>query len=74
MLEELIKRVVSGFDNLLVVLALVFYLIITNRPKGNFFKDTNGSMLNHESRISKLETRVTHVEKDLEGVLEKEKQ
>jgi hypothetical protein len=74
MLEELIKRVVSGFDNLLVVLALVFYLIITNRPKGNSVKDTNGSMLNHESRISKLETRVTHVEKDLEGVLEKEKE
>jgi hypothetical protein len=74
MLEELIKRVVSGFDNLLVVLALVFYLIITNRPKGNSVKDTNGSMLNHESRISKLETRVTYVEKDLEGVLEKEKE
>jgi hypothetical protein len=74
MLEELIKRVVSGLDNLLVVLALVFYLIITNRPKGNSVKDTNGSMLNHESRISKLETRVTHVEKDLEGVLEKEKE
>jgi hypothetical protein len=74
MLEDLIKRVVSGLDNLLVVLALVFYLIITNRPKGNSVKDTNGSMLNHESRISKLETRVTHVEKDLEGVLEKEKE